>query len=143
MTVIKRSALKEEYWESYNESCKPRRTNTPVEKHFENLLRKAPKVTDKPIVKIIGNQLDIKLGQFTAEELDLELGKIENRKTVEFDEIPSEVWKMRNFNDILVRYCCTVYYQNTIDRWTKSCILPFPKKSYLGIAKNYWSIILP
>ena len=29
--------------------------------HFENLLRKHPRVTDKPIAKIISNQLDIKL----------------------------------------------------------------------------------
>ena len=30
-----------------------------------------------------------------------------------------------------------IYNQNTIDRWTKECILLFPKKSDLGIAKNY------
>ena len=29
-----------------------------------------------------------------------------------------------------------------IDRWTKSCILPFPKKGNLRIAKNYRGIIL-
>ena len=44
--------------------------------HFENLLRKPPKVMHKPITKIISNQLDIKLGQFTQEELDSVLRKI-------------------------------------------------------------------
>ena len=31
---------------------------------------------DEPITKIISNQLDIKLGQFTQEELDLVLRKL-------------------------------------------------------------------
>ena len=32
---------------------------------------KTPKVTDKPITKIINNQLDIKLGQFTQDKLEI------------------------------------------------------------------------
>ena len=32
--------------------------------------------------------------------------------------------------------------KNTIDIWTKGCILPFPKKGDLGIAKNYRGISL-
>ena len=43
--------------------------------HFKNLLGKPSKVQDEPITKIISNQLDIKLGQFT-QELDLVLRKI-------------------------------------------------------------------
>ena len=39
--------------------------------HFKNLLGKPPKVTDEPITKIMSNQLDIKVGQFTQEELNL------------------------------------------------------------------------
>ena len=35
-----------------------------------------------------------------------------------------------------------LYYQNTIDRWTKGCILPFPKKGDLEIAMNYLGITL-
>ena len=42
--------------------------------HFESLLGKHPKVAHEPIMKII-NQLDIKLGQFTQEELDSVLKK--------------------------------------------------------------------
>ena len=48
------------------------------------------------------------------EELDLVLRKIENRKAAVLDEIPPEVWKTREFNNILLRYCNTVYNQNTI-----------------------------
>ena len=35
--------------------------------HFKNLLEKSPKVTNKLLTKIICNQLDIKLEQFTQE----------------------------------------------------------------------------
>ena len=38
--------------------------------------------------------------------------------------------------------CNAVYNQNPIDRWMKGCILPFPKKGDLGLAKNYRGITL-
>ena len=97
--------------------------------HFENLLRKLLKVTDEPITKMISNQWDIKLGQFTQEELD----------SAGLDEIPPEVWKTREFDDILLHFCNAVYNQNTID---KGCILPFHQKGDFGIAKNYQVITL-
>ena len=37
----------------------------------------------------------------------------------------------------LMTYCNAEHNQNIIDRWTKDCILPFPKKGDLRIAKNY------
>ena len=92
-------------------------------------------------MKIFSNQLDIKLGQFT-QELNSVLGKIKNRKVVRLDEIPPEVWKTRELDDILLRHCNAIYNQNTIDRWTKGCILRLPKKGDLGIAKNYQDITL-
>ena len=105
--------------------------------HFENLLGNPPKITHEPITRIISKQLDIKLGPFTQEELDSVLRKIKNRKAAGLDEIPPEVWKTRQFDDILLRHCNAVYNQNPIDRWMKGCILPFPKKGDLGLAKNY------
>ena len=111
--------------------------------HFENLLGNPPKVTNEPITRIISKQLDIKQGPFTKEELDSVLRKIKNRKTAGLDEIPPpEVWKTRQFDDILLRQCNAVYNQNWIERWTKGCILPFPKKCDLGLAKNYRGITL-
>ena len=71
--------------------------------HFENLLGNPPKITHEPITRIISKQLDIKLGLFTQEELDLVLRKIKNRKAAMLDEIPPEVWKTRQFEDILQR----------------------------------------
>ena len=50
--------------------------------HFKTLLGKSPKVT-----KIINNQLEIKLEQFTQEEFDAVLTKIKNRKAAGLDEI--------------------------------------------------------
>ena len=70
-------------------------------------------VMNEPITKIIINQLDVKLGQFTQEELDLILWKIKNRKAAGLEEIPQEVRKAMKFNDIL--HCC-IYNQNTIDK---------------------------
>ena len=112
------------------------------EQHFKNLLGSPPKITDEPITRIISKQLDIKLGPFTKEELDSVLKKIKNRKAAGLDEIPPEVWKTRKFDDILLRQCNAVYSQNRIERWMKGCILPFPKKGDLGLAKNYRGITL-
>ena len=96
----------------------------------------------EPITRIISKQLDIKLGLFTQEGLDSVLRKIKNRKAAGLDEIPPEVWKTRQFDDILLRHCNAVYNQNTIDKWMKGCILPFPKNGDLRLAKNYHSITL-
>ena len=58
------------------------------------------------------------------------------------DDIPIEVWKTWQFDDIMLWHCNAVYNQNLIDRWMKGCILPFPKKGDLGLAKNYRGITL-
>ena len=61
--------------------------------------------------------------------------KIKSRKVAGLDEIPPELWKIKN-DVLIIRFCNTAYKQNTIKKWTKGCILPFPKKVYLGIPKN-------
>ena len=48
--------------------------------HFKNLLGNSPNVTDKPIMKIINKNLDIKQGQFTQEQLKVVQAKIKNKK---------------------------------------------------------------
>ena len=73
--------------------------------HFENLLGKPPKVSHEPITKIISNQSDIKLGQFTLEKFDSVQRKIKSRKAAGLNEIPLEVWKTREFDDILLQHC--------------------------------------
>ena len=93
-----------------------------------------PKVTYESITRII------KLGQFMQEELDSVLRKMKTRKAAGLDEIPSEIWKTRPSDNILLWHCNAVYNQNTIDRWTKGCIFPFLKKRDLGLAENYRGI---
>ena len=63
-------------------------------------------------------------------------------KAAGLDEIPQKVRKIRKFNNLLLQYCNAVYNQNTIERWTKGCILPFPKRRDHEIAKNYRGITL-
>ena len=109
---------------------------------MENLQGNPQKVTHEPITRIIRKQLDIKLGPFTQEELDSVLRKIKNRKAAGLDEIPPEVWKTKQFDDILLRHCNAVNNQNPTERRMKGCILPFPKKGDLGLAKNYRGITL-
>ena len=93
-------------------------------------------------MKIISNQQDINLRQFMQKELDSVLRKIKNKKAAGLDEIPPEVWKTREFDNILLQHYNAVYNQNTIDRWRKGCIFPFPKKGGLRIVKNYQGITL-
>ena len=74
-------------------------------KYFKNLLGNSPKVTDEQIMKIINNQLYIKLGQFMQEELDIVRTKIKNRKAVSLDKIPPEVWNsMTYYSDTTTLY---------------------------------------
>ena len=104
--------------------------------HFKNLLGKYPKVTDKPIMKIIHNQLDIKLRQFTQEEFDIVLTKIKNRKATGLDEILPEIWKTRKFGDLLLCYGNTVYPEHNRDG-QKAASSFSTQESNFGIAKNY------
>ena len=75
-------------WQTVNEASKRKSTSIAKLKaasqeeqihtwkeHFKNLLGKSPKVTDKPIMKIINNQLDTKLEPFT-QELNVVLRKV-------------------------------------------------------------------
>ena len=70
------------------------------------------------------------------------LRKIKNRKAAGLSEIPPEVWKTRQFDDILLWHCNAVYNQNPIDWWMRGCILPLPKKCDLRLVKNYRGITL-
>ena len=78
------------------------------------------------------------------EVLDAVVKNIKNRKAANLNKIPPEVWKTRQVHNILLQLCNVIYEQNTIEKWTKGCILPFPKKNkkHLSITKNYSCITL-
>ena len=94
MANDKRSEQTEEHRKTWTESYQPRRTNTTMETSFWESTQKPPKSPHELITRIIRKQLDIKLGQFTLEELDSVLRKIKNRKAAGL-EIPPEVQKTR------------------------------------------------
>ena len=110
--------------------------------HFQMLLGNTPTITDSPISKIIPQPLNIKTGPFDNEELERVLKRLKNGKASGLDNIPPEVWKTGNFNDILLKLCNEVYSQKRIQAWTEGCILPFPKKGDLGLTSNYRGITL-
>ena len=68
--------------------------------------------------------------------------EIKKRKVSCLDQIRPEVWNSRKFDGLLLQYFNAVYNQKTINRGTKDCIHPFPKKGELGIARKYRVITL-
>ena len=58
------------------------------------------------------------------------------------DDIPSEVWMTRKFDNSVLWLCNAVYEQNSKEKLTKGCILPIFKKGNLRITKKYRAIIL-
>ena len=57
------------------------------------------------------------------------------------DDISSEIWKLRTFDDICFRICDTLYKQNTEKR-VNGYNLPFQKKGGLGITNSYRGLFL-
>ena len=64
---------------------------------FKSLLGNSSKVKGELIIKITYNQLDIHLGQFTQEELNVVLTKIKSRKSVSVNEMLLDLWKTKKF----------------------------------------------
>ena len=58
------------------------------------------------------------------------------------DEIPIQIWKINEFQDVLLISCNKVYEQDPIDVWNKGCIIPLPKKGDLSSTNNYRDITL-
>ena len=112
------------------------------EKHFQDLLGKPPQISDEEITSFITEELKIKKGLFTMDELQMAVNSMKNAKACGLDEIPTEVWKLDEFHHILLELCNGVYKQDSIDSWRDGCLLPFPKKGDLGTPKNYRGITL-
>ena len=82
--------------------------------HFKNLLGTKPNVTNSPVQTFIEEELEIKTGPFTEEELKSVLKTLKNKKAAGLDEIPPEVWNTLLFNDVLLQACNQVYTHNSI-----------------------------
>ena len=75
------------------------------QKHFKNLLGNQPKFTDNEITPVFTKELNIKKGPFTMEELLKAVKSIKYGKACSLDEIPVEVWKVKEFQK---------YYSNAV-----------------------------
>ena len=64
-----------------NQKLPAKKNEYTWKERFKNLLGNHPKVTYKPITKIINNQLDIKFEQFMQDEPNVVLTKIKNQKS--------------------------------------------------------------
>ena len=60
--------------------------------------------------------MDIKKGHFTMDELEDVLEKVPNQKVCGLDNIPGEVWKTGDFNEVLLKFCNGLYNQQPIER---------------------------
>ena len=98
--------------------------------------------TNQLILPVVKSKLNIKRGNYSLEELTQALKAIKNGKACGLDEIPAEIRQLPDFNQILLDLCSSVYNEDPIERWTEGCILPFPKKGDLSLAKNYRGITL-
>ena len=81
--------------------------------------------------------MDVKLGHFTPDELNVVLKKIKNNKAAGLDNIPPEIWKTRAFDQILLQLCNDVYDGKPIDKWNENAYYPFLKKEILD-----WQVII-
>ena len=114
------------------------------QKHFQDLLGKPTKINEneEDISQIVNSELDIKKGLFTPDGIIIAVRSIQHGKAVGLDEIPAEVWKLGEFQEILLHFCNSVYNQDPIKRWNEGCLLPFPKKGNLALTENYRGITL-
>jgi len=83
----------------------------------------------------VDEELDIRTGLFTMDELHAAKKQIKRGKASGLESIPTEVWLLQRITKLL--QACSVYQKDQITRWTEGCILPFPKKGDLGLPTNY------
>ena len=103
---------------------------------------KALVIKDQPIQQIIDNELPIKKGPFSEEELETVLKKLKNKKAPGLDEIPPEVWKTRRFNDISLNLAIPYKTKVLFRSGLKDAYFPSQKKGDLSLATNYRGITL-
>ena len=102
-------------------------------KHFFDLLWKTSTVSSEPIKTIIGENLQIKLGNFTEAELCLVLKNLKSNKAAGLDSIPPETGKTEAFNDIILQLCNAIYIMaKALTNGLKDAFFHFPKKEILA-----------
>ena len=96
--------------------------------HFQNLYGKPPNITKVLTRRIIDQELDIKIGPFTTDELVKTREKVKRGKACPDDGVPPELWATGYFDNELLQMRNMVYDQLRIQRWQKGQFYLFLKK---------------
>lgn len=114
--------------------------------HFNSLLGKPNQNNlnlDEPFFnQKISDTLPIQTGPFTMEELQVSLKRLKTHKTPGPDNISSTIWKCPLFHKQLLEFCNETYKGNKPAAFSKSYIIPLPKKGDLQLPQNYRGITL-
>ena len=112
--------------------------------HFNGLLGKEPEVEGEleeniqPILQSLG----ISDSPFTHEEYVNVKKSLLEGKQFGPDEIPPEVWKLCDFDDIMIGYANRLLEGEKPDQWSENNLLPIPKDGDLSDTNNYRGIAL-
>jgi len=112
------------------------------QQHFEQLLGEPPSVIDVPVETVVDDTLPVNTDPFTMDELISVVKTMSCNKATGCDNIPAEVWKSGALNQHLLDICNMALHGDKPSEWSRSVILPFPKKGDLGLASNYRGISL-
>ena len=112
--------------------------------HFKDLLGKEPTVEGQldEIVHPILSSLGISDTPFTREEYVVVKKSLVEGKQSGPDEIPPEVWKRCDLDDILLGYANKLLEGEKPDQWSENNLLPIPKDGDLSETNNYRGIAL-
>ena len=95
-----------------------------------------------PLIQI-AKLLDISTSPLTLHELDDAIKSLKGNKAPGLDNIPSLIWKDPIFHDLLLKFCNHTFSSlRPPSAWTKSGIVPIPKKGDLTLPLNYRGISL-
>ena len=112
--------------------------------HFKKLLGEPPVVEDPDEeIPTIYENLDIKDDIFTIEEFRRVKSSLKLGKAAGPDEIPPEVFKYCDFDEICLDFCNRALLENDKpDLWSYMNIIPVPKSGDLSNTNNYRGISL-
>ena len=112
--------------------------------HFQKLLGASPNVEDADEgIQTVFEDLGIEDGTFTKEEYDRAKSSLKQGKSPGPDNIPPEVFKNCDQDDIVIRICNMALMKNSKpEQWLLSNIIPVPKKGNLSNTDNYRGISL-
>ena len=112
--------------------------------HFKDLLGSPPDISDEDEeIPPILTDLDIKTGPFNQEEYNKAKKSLVEGKTCGEDNIPPEVLKRCDLDDIVLGFCNdALVSREKPSQWSILNIVPIPKSGDLSLGGNYRGISL-